>query len=405
MYNYLFSLFCRYVIVLSGLIVFIFTSHQFGLEGRGIIAIGGSIISIIGIIFSFNLGRSFIFLTKQNKTLKQNLIKSYIKLHAVLILLATFVAFIYMFFSNHLHEVILQNIIFLFLIGIPFYLWGVTNNDMYASFDMTFKQEVIIITTRIVLIIILGMLWLLNIKQIFIFLLLYYFTLSVGSLVEMLYIYRQGNLEDFSIMKKYLPLIPKLIKYAHLDYLAFNLYPFFLILLSTFFLDLRELGKLNFAIQINSFIFLLSVVASIRMKSYVSMKGTKNYSKNIITLFFVTSLLSSFALVLCIFFVQDLINYFFPSFGDLRKYLFILLFSIPGHLLYQFNLPVILEKNQLKKSSVINGINFTFCLLIAFFAIKYYGTTGFCVSFALFYILLVPFNFIFLRDNYKYEPL
>tara|TARA_B100001093_G_scaffold519398_1_gene608251 strand:+ start:7267 stop:8487 length:1221 start_codon:yes stop_codon:yes gene_type:complete len=403
MYNYLFSLFCRYSIVLSGFIVFIFTSYQFGPEGRGIIAIGGSIISIIGIIFSFNLGRSFISLAKQNKILKENLIKSYIKLHLVLIFLAIFVAFIYMFFSNHLYELSLQNIIFLFLIGIPFYLWGVNNNDIYASFDMTFKQEVIILSTRIVLIIVLALLWLLNANQIFIFLLLYYFTLSVGSLVEMIYIYRQGKLKDFSILKKYLPLIPKLIKYAHSDYLAFHLYPFFLILLSTFFLDLKELGKLNFAIQITSFIFLLSIVASIRMKSYVSMKGTKNYSKNIIILFFITSILSFFAFVLCIFLVQDFVNYFFSSFGDIRKYLLILLFSIPGHLLYQFNLPVMLEKNQLKKSAVINGMNFIFCLFIAFFAIKYYGIYGFCVSFSLFYMLQIPFNFLFLRDNYKHE--
>lgn len=400
MYNYLFSLFCRYSIVLSGFIVFIFTSYQFGPEGRGIIAIGGSIISIIGIIFSFNLGRSFISLTKQNKNLKENLIKSYIKLHLILIFLATFVAFIYMFFSNHVQEIFLQKIIFLFLIGVPFYLWSVNNNDIYASFDMTFRQEVIIFSTRVVLIIILALLWLLNINQIFIFLIFYYFTLSVGSIVEMIYIYRQGRLKDFSIMRKYLPLIPKLIKYAHLDYLAFHLYPFFLVLLSTLFLDLKELGKLNFAIQITSFIFLLSIVASIRMKSYVSMKGTKNYSKNIIILFSVTSLLSLFALVLCVFFIQDIINYFFSSFGDIRKYLLILFFSIPGHLLYQFNLPVMLEKNQLKKSSVINGINFIFSLFIAFFAIKYYGVYGFCVSFTLFYILQIPFNFLFLRSNY-----
>ena len=113
MYNYLFSLFCRYSIVLSGFIVFIFTSYQFGPEGRGIIAIGGSIISIIGIIFSFNLGRSFISLTKQNKNLKENLIKSYIKLHLILIFLATFVAFIYMFFSYN--SSILDIIFFSFL--------------------------------------------------------------------------------------------------------------------------------------------------------------------------------------------------------------------------------------------------------------------------------------------------
>lgn len=405
MYKYLFSLFSRYSIVLSGFIVFVFSSYQFGPEGRGLIAIGGSIISIIGIIFSFNLGRSFISITKQNKILKENLIKSYIKLHVILITLAIIIAFIYMFFSNHVQEEFFQNIVPLFLLGVPFYLWGVNNNDMYAAFDMTFKQEVIICATRTVLIIILALLWILNINQIFIFLLLYYLTLSVGSLVEMLYIYRQGKLGDFSIMKEYFPLIPKLIKYAHIDYLAFHLYPFFLVLLSTSFLDLKDIGKLNFAIQITSFIFLLSIVASIRMKSYVSMKGTKNYSKNIITLFVVTSLLSLLALILCIFFIQDFINYFFSSFGDIRKYLLILLFSIPGHLLYQFNLPVLLEKNQLKKSSVINSINFIFCLFTAFFAIKYYGVNGFCVSFALFYMLQIPFNILFLKDNYKHGTL
>ena len=146
--KYLFSLFTRYSIVLSGFLVFIYTSKIFGPEGRGLIAIGGSIISIIGIIFSFNLGRSFLALTKQNNLLKTHLIKSYIKLNLILISLAILFALCFMFFSDHLHDLYLNNIIFIFLVGIPFYLWGVNNNDIYAAFDMTFNQEIIIILSK-----------------------------------------------------------------------------------------------------------------------------------------------------------------------------------------------------------------------------------------------------------------
>ena len=405
MYNYLFSLFSRYSIVISGFLVFIYTSSLFGPEGRGFIAVGGSIISIIGILFSLNLGRSFIALTKKNKTLKENLIKSYIKTHLMLIAVAVLFAFVFMNLSDHVYGMFPKELIYFFLIGVPFYLWGVNNNDIFAAFDMTFKQEVIIVLIRFTLVLSLVLLWIFELQELSYFLLVYYFILSGGSIIEMFYIFNKGRLRDFSLMKKYLSKLPKLLGFAHLDYLAFHLFPFFLILLSTIFLNIKDVGILNFTLQIISFIFLLSVVASIRMKSYVAVKGSNQYSKSITLLFFVTLFLSFFGLIFCLLFIQDIVNYFFSSFGDVRILLAILYFSIPGHLLYQFNLPILIENNALKRSATLNGMNFLFSLFIGFFTIQYFGVYGFCIAFILFYIILIPINLSFWLDNYAKKSL
>ena len=65
---FLFTLFVRFFVAFSGLVVFVISSKLYGAEGRGLIGFGTSIVSLFGLLLSFNLGRSFLcFLLLKNK--------------------------------------------------------------------------------------------------------------------------------------------------------------------------------------------------------------------------------------------------------------------------------------------------------------------------------------------------
>ena len=74
MHKYLFSLFVRLFVALSGFAVFIVTSRLFGAEGRGIIGLGTSLVSVFALLFSLNLGRVFLSEVKRNETRRFELI-------------------------------------------------------------------------------------------------------------------------------------------------------------------------------------------------------------------------------------------------------------------------------------------------------------------------------------------
>lgn len=90
MKNYFFTLFVRFFVAFSGLIVFIISSKLFGAEGRGVIGFGTSIVSLFGLLLSFNLGRSFLSQAKSNENLKKKLLPNYLAIHYLLMIAGIF---------------------------------------------------------------------------------------------------------------------------------------------------------------------------------------------------------------------------------------------------------------------------------------------------------------------------
>lgn len=89
---FLFTLFVRFFVAFSGLVVFVISSKLYGAEGRGLIGFGTSIVSLFGLLLSFNLGRSFLFETKSNENLKQKLLPNYLAIHYLLIIAGIFIS-------------------------------------------------------------------------------------------------------------------------------------------------------------------------------------------------------------------------------------------------------------------------------------------------------------------------
>ncbi len=402
MNKYLFSLFVRFFIALTGFLAFIVSAKLYGPEGRGIIAYGTSLISILALILSFNLGRSFLIETSKNSLLKLKLIDEYITLNFLLVIVTVFLAFICWFLYPAVRGVITFQQIVIFSVISPYYLWSVNGTVIFATMNSTYKQELVILITRILLAVFLIITFMNNSLEINGFILWYAIILGGGALFEMLFL---GNpLRGLRSIFNFSILIDHMRKsiWSHVDYLAFNTFPLFLILIGTFYLGLKEIGRLNFAIQLVSFIFLLSVVASIRIKSYVATQGS-NFHFSRIKIIFFTTLSSSLTLTLLIFFSlrSSFYTQYFSAFGDIHSLFLLLIFSLPGYMAYQFLYPIALESNCIKLSAKLNLSIFCLFLIIGLLIIPVWQSFALCLIFSAFHMSVMLVQLYINRSIFK----
>ncbi len=387
MKNYFFTLFVRFFVAFSGFFVFIISSKLYGAEGRGVIGFGTSIVSLFGLLLSFNLGRSFLFETKSNENLKQKLLPNYLAIHYLLIIAGIFISALFWYFNANARVIIDSKAMMAFLILVPFYVWSVNGSSIYATLNKTTKQDFVIFFQRVILVVVTLLIFKLNIQDIRVFLFIYALVLFLGTVTEMGFL--GSPLKGFSQIHN----IGRYIsdsKYVHVDYLAFNLYPLILMVFSGLFLKLTELGKLNFLIQLVNFIFILSIVASIRMKTYVAAKGVIQYIESIKKLLLFTLIVSLISIIVIFAFLNTpFFSEHFSSFGDVLIYFMIISLAVPGYIAYQFMYPILIEYNQIHLSIKINLLILIILASLTHPILKLYGLIGGVSLFALFYLLVL----------------
>ena len=392
---YFFTLFVRFFIAFSGLVVFVVSSKLYGAEGRGVIGYGTSMISFFSLLLSFNLGRSFLFETKNNKKRKKKLLPNFLAINYLLIIVGIFVTAIFWFFNKNAKLFIDSKTMIAFLILIPSLVWSVNGNSFYAALNKTPNQDIILLVQRVILIIVVLLVFVLNIKSVTLFIYLYSLVHFFGALTEMLFL---GNPHKGFYEIKKMGRYFSNTKNVHIDYLAFNLFPLILILLSAFSLTLTELGKLNFLIQLINFVFLFSIVASIRVKTYVAFNGTSHHNTSIKKLYLFTYLVSIISIGLIFFSLKT--NFFsehFSSFSDLSTFFLIISLAIPGYIAYQFMYPALIEYNQIHHSMKINLSILVVLASISPSVVKLYGLLGSVGLFSLFYLLVLLGQFYIYR--------
>ncbi len=387
MKNYFFTLFVRFFVAFSGFFVFVISSKLYGAEGRGVIGFGTSIVSLFGLLLSFNLGRSFLFETKSNENLKQKLLPNYLAIHYLLIIAGIFISALFWYFNANARVIIDSKAMMAFLILVPFYVWSVNGSSIYATLNKTTKQDFVIFFQRVILLVVTLLIFKLNIQDIRVFLFIYALVLFLGTVTEMGFL--GSPLKGFSQIHN----IGRYIsdsKYVHVDYLAFNLYPLILMVFSGLFLKLTELGKLNFLIQLVNFIFILSIVASIRMKTYVAAKGVIQYIESIKKLLLFTLIVSLISIIVIFAFLKTpFFSEHFSSFGDVLIYFMIISLAVPGYIAYQFMYPILIEYNQIHLSIKINLLILIILASLTHPILKLYGLIGGVSLFALFYLLVL----------------
>jgi O-antigen/teichoic acid export membrane protein len=159
---------------------------------------------------------------------------------------------------------------------------------------------------------------------------------------------------------------------------------------SGFFLKLSDLGKLNFLIQLINFIFILAIVASIRVKLYVSYNGSSQRTVSIKKLILFTVSVSTISIVALFFLLNtDFFKENFSTFGDLSDSFLMISLAVPGYISYQFLYPVLIEYNLIHQSMKINLLVLIVVALMTYPVIILYGLAGAIALFVLFYTLVL----------------
>jgi len=405
MRSYLFTLFVRFFVSISGVIIFLVTSKIFGASGRGLISYGSALASIFGLLYSLNLGRSFLFETKKNEELKRSTLSNLLYCNYLLILASVISAIAFWHFNSNAKEILDFNLLMYFLLLIPFYLWAVNGNIFFASFNITKKQDLIILTSRILLIFLALITYKFNFVDIKTFLFFYSAILACSVVAEIIALRKEVN-GNFRITLKYFINLTSKSSLIHVDFLTINIFSLVLTLIAASKMSLPELGNFNFTIQILNFIYILAIVASLKIKTYVSYLGIiQNYTavKKLLTF----TLLVSFLFVLIIFFSLDS-NYFktnFVTFDKASFYFFVACFSIPGFIAYQFIHPGVLEFDLVKLAAKGHSFIFIFCAIFSYPLISHFKTLGAILAYTIFHLFILFFEIYLFKKIHRMKQI
>lgn len=392
----------RGLLAFSGLMVFLVSAKLFGSEGRGIISYGGSIFATLGLFFSFNFGRTFLVETYKQEHLKQNYLISYLVLNLYAFILTCLVGLLFGVMSESAQKILDWKILLSISITSIYYVWNINGNSIFAAFLKTPLQETVILVTRFLMLSFLIVFLFLEIKDLSRFIFFYAVILSGGVLFEigfLLYVVKP-SFELFSrkhLVKTFYGSIT-----PHLDYLAFNSYPLMLVVLSGWYLEKAEIGRVNFALQVINLIFLLSTTANIRVSAYMSDVGIAQRQKQFDKLLRGTLLLSLVA-VIAVFFILKFLTKtsYFGSFEGTSELFLIISASVPGYMMYQFYNPIWLEKKVVKHSAYLNLFFLFLTLLISPYFLNQWREIGMACLFSIFHVFLLISQVILFKWHFK----
>ena len=398
--KYFFTIIVRYLITISGLAVFVATSFSFGSEGRGLIAYYQSIFFLVCMIFSCNLGQLFLAETLKNKQLKSLLLPSFISLNLRVITFSGLALLSGILFVTLLFESRPDFRFYCFIFLVPHYTWAVNGNSFFTALDKVSQQDCIIATTRIFILILSAVLIFFGPLNLEYFVILYGIILSGGAIFEMLWLSKPKPSKSvkFKIFNKG--------KWLHLDYLTFNSYPLILTIVSGYWLEDADLGRLNFVIQLISFIFILSVIAGLRSESYIATTGSIKKLTQIRYLVLGSLFLSIFGIFFILLGISsDIFVSKFQSFSELSPYFMLISLSVPGFLVYKLFHPLLVEKNLIKSFSIFKLVILFLTILGTIIAMPIYGFISAIASFAIFYSAVSLGLFVILQMNKSKKPI
>lgn len=409
MKTYLFSIFVRFFLAFSGVLVFVLTAYLYGAEGRGIIGYATSLFSIAGLLLSFNLGRGFLAETMNEIPKRKEIIGSFLLLNFILGILASLGGLAYWYFSGEGKVMLTFQQALFFSATSLFYIWTSNGNFFFSSFFKTSLQELVILSVRVCLIIFLVLLAYLKIKDINVFIRWYSMILVAGVLAEniLLIFISKGHFRaglSLEIVRK----IVVTSFFHHVDYLAFNLFPLVITVVCAGYLSKSDVGRINFAIQIINIVFLLAVTANIRLMAYIGHGGHRVQMGKFKKLFVYTLGLSIFASIGIYYFLRVALSYFhLGQFEGVSSLFLVSVLAIPGYILYQFLTPIWIEMKVEKRMAVLHSANFVVCIALSPFLLKEYGSMGAMAAFAVFHlgVLLIQLGSFFkspLRESLKH---
>jgi O-antigen/teichoic acid export membrane protein len=347
---------------------------------------GTSLFASLGLMLSFSLGRNFIAKTERNDSLKQQYIFSFLVLNGLSTIVTAVLGCLFWYFSASAQKILDLDVLLPLMATSVFYVWTVNGNSLFAAFQNTKKQEWIILTTRLLLILFLAVYLLLDSKNFVAFLSIYSAILGFGVFAEWILLRQTFHWPKRLLSSLNLRSALSGAWWPHIDFLAFYIYPLVLIIFAGQYLEKSGVGRVNFALQLVSLVFLLSTTANIRVNAYVSNFGYKAKIPQIKKLFWGTLFLSFFlALAASPALGWLTLRDSFSSFQGVGSLFAIATLAIPGYLMYHFLNPLWLEAGLMRTSALLNLLSTSVACALSPFLISHMGESGAIWGFTIFH--------------------
>ncbi len=366
------------------------TAKIYGAEGRGIIGYGTSLFAFIALVFSMNLGRSFVDETQKNDLKKRLALPTYYLYFLILSVASTTIGLLFWKSSASAQNTITLTQAVLFSMTSFSYIWLNSANYFYSSFLLTHIQEMIILFCRLLLVLFLIYIYFAPIDLDH-FLIGYVVILSAGVLTESVVLLKKVkinfNLKDQ--IKNSLAVFNPKNTIHHVEFLSFYSFHLVLTLLANHSLTKIQIGLMTTVIQTCYLIYLFSYTAHVKIISYISNSHSDEKKKEIKRLYLITFAVSAIAgLIIYGFLEYPLIKTRLGSFSGIEPYFLISLFSIPGFVTYQVLSPLVLEKNKIKSLCQLNLIAYFLLLAVGSIFIPRYELTAVFYIYSSFYVIV-----------------
>lgn len=156
MKNYISNFFSVAISNFLPFIVMLLTLHFFGIEERGFFAVSTGYASMLGIFFSFSVGRSIVHLIKASgldprEYFKENNISMMIFFSVLTFIALSILAFVGKYLSFLLNGVP-QDVFFILCLMCPYYIWQYWGRFMYSSSRLLGLLNFIVVISRALII-------------------------------------------------------------------------------------------------------------------------------------------------------------------------------------------------------------------------------------------------------------
>lgn len=129
----IYSIFSKYVTLLTQFVVIYSTFQLYGIEGRGVVAGLFSVFTLVGIGLSLTIGRGFLYMLSREGSSEFDLIKSVLLLAFIFSFITVFIHSFFIGFYPDFYGKIGEEYVLLFLLSSFYYLWIQVSQHVYSG--------------------------------------------------------------------------------------------------------------------------------------------------------------------------------------------------------------------------------------------------------------------------------
>lgn len=382
-------------------LILILSARYFGPTGRGVIAYIISISYFLGLLFSFTVGRTFLYFIQQ----EQKKALDFYKENFANLFLIIGIGFIFCVIGlfgiaqfNH-NQYALNEFDYICTIGLSFsFLWQGYAKWIFSSIDkISFMNQTTFIPNIFILIFLfLNIHFHLGLDAFIAVFAGFNFLISIIQGVYLVYLMRPQWRINFHKINVFL----KKALILHLDSMGGYLFAAVYVPLSAHYLTLNEVGFLQLSQQVIAIFMLIPQVLQLFIVNRIAMQGYEKAWYFAMRLIRFGTLYSVFSIFLCFILARPLVTLVFgQAFLGTVPLIKLLSVTIVGNFLATIMNPFWIAKGLLKELAILTVIFGVLGMGIALFLLTKVGIYGIVIGLIINYTAALVGNLIFIKFN------